>query len=266
MPKLTQVKELMDTVQTLKTEMKGYEEKIRKLERITRDQERRIKLLEEKSEEETPQWEELKEKVDGIQNPDWPTLIQSVEFGQVIQNQQSSLIGRMEEKENKLREDLKEAERRKQNGIIHNIKESESEDNDERIKHDEDKIQEFLDLCGADPGIKPISMFRIGNRSTATTNAAAAPPKPRPIKLIFETEEKKIHVVKKYSFAKREGGANQKEGLKDISLVPDRTKREREEFQKLISERDERTKNGEVNLVIINGKIKEKPRRWNVER
>ena len=84
--------------------------------------------------------------------------------------------------------------------------------------------------------------------------------------MIFETEEKKIHVVKKYSFAKREGDDNQKEGLKDVSLVPDRTKREREEFKKIINERDERTKNGELNLVIINGKIKEKPRSWNAGR
>ena len=207
--------------------MKEQVDKIKTLERIGRDQERRLKLLEEKSEEETPQWKELKDKVDEIQKPDWPTLIESVEFGKVIESQQTSILGRMEEKENKLREDLKEAERRKQNGIIHNIKESESEDNDDRIKHDEDKIQEFLDLCGADPGIKPISMFRIGNRPTAATNPADTPNKPRPLKLIFETEEKKIHVVKKYSFAKREGDDNQKEGLKDVSLVPDRTKRER---------------------------------------
>ena len=175
MPKLTQVKELMDTVKSFKTDlaiMKEQVDKIKTLERIGRDQERRLKLLEEKSEEETPQWKELKDKVDEIQKPDWPTLIESVEFGKVIESQQTSILGRMEEKENKLREDLKEAERRKQNGIIHNIKESESEDNDDRIKHDEDKIQEFLDLCGADPGIKPISMFRIGNRPTAATNPA----------------------------------------------------------------------------------------------
>ena len=95
-------------------------------------------------------------------------------------------------------------------------------------------------------------MFRLGKYSAEATSA-------RPIKLILESEDKKLQVVKKYAFAKRAGSGEQKETLKSIALVPDRTQKEREEYKKLKGELDERTKNGEENLVIINWKIREKP-------
>ena len=49
--------------------------------------------------------------------------------------------------------------------------------------------------------------------------------KARPLKVIFESEEEKLTLVKKYCITKREGSAEQKKSLAEISIVPDRTKR-----------------------------------------
>ena len=69
--------------------------------------------------------------------------------------------------------------------------------------------------------------------------------KARPLKVIFQSEEEKLTLVKKYCITKREGSAEQKKSLAEISIVPDRTIKEREEYKKLNDELEERTQNGE---------------------
>ena len=62
--------------------------------------------------------------MDNITKPDWPTPLETVEVGNVIQSQQN-ILDKIDETENRLRDDQREIERRKQNGIVHNIEESE---------------------------------------------------------------------------------------------------------------------------------------------
>ena len=215
----------------------------------------RLKAAEESKVEAETKLVDIDQKISNLGTPDWPNLLQSSEWGKVVESQQT-ILNRITEAESRIRDDQREIESRKQNGIIHGIPEIDSDDNEVRKTHDSDKVDEFLDLCGVSADVKVASMFRLGSYSAeCLTNS-------RPIKLIFDSEDKKLQVVKKYAYAKRSGNTEQKDGLKPIALVPDRTKKEREEYKKLKGELDERTKNGEENLVIINWKIKEKPRNW----
>lgn len=273
-PKLQEIREVMDTINTLKQEVEGMKpklEKIKLIERLNRDHEQRIKTLEEKSEESAvsreehavrlieEKWLKLDEKVAEITTPDWPTLIESTGLGKVVQSQQS-ILDKITETEKRLRDDQREAERRKPNCIIHNVEESRDADNEERNRHDRIKIDEILHHSGADQDIKIINIFRIGQFGNQVLT------KPRPLKLIFESEEKKLHVVRKYRLTKRSGTQQQKQALGRISIVPDRTLREREEYKILKIELEERTNNGEENLVINNWRVQEKPKRWGERR
>ena len=65
-------------------------------------------------------------------------------------------------------------------------------------------------------------------------------------------------MVKKYCRVKQEGSEEQKESINGISIVPDRTIKEREEYQGLLKELDVKKAKGEKNWVIRNWKLRQK--------
>ena len=166
------------------------------------------------------------------------------------QQPQVNIDAKLEETEQRIREDQREIEIRKKNCIFHNLKELESEDKEQKKAADIEAIESFMSNCGVDE-IRPVFYTRLGTKPQDANKA-------RPLKVVFESEEDKITLVKKYCNAKRYGTQNQKEAMGDITMVPDRTIKEREEYKKLKNELDERTKKGEKNLIIRNFKIRQK--------
>ena len=154
------------------------------------------------------------------------------------------------EAEQRMREDQREVESRKKNCIIHNLKESESEDKDEKKVHDVAAVNSFMENCEVEE-IRPVFYLRLGKKSQEAN-------KIRPLKIIFESEEDKLTLVKKYCRVKREGSEEQKESINGISIVPDRTIKEREEYQGLLKELDVKKAKGEKNWVIRNWKLRQK--------
>ena len=157
---------------------------------------------------------------------------------------------KLEETEQKIREDQREIEIRKKNCIIHNLKEFITEDKEVSKEKDLEALDNLMKDCEAD-GKRPVFCIRLGKKEADANKA-------RPLKVIFEKEEEKMELVKKYCIAKREGSTQQRDVLGGISIVPDRTIKEREEYKKLKLELEERSQKGEKNLVIRNWKIRQK--------
>ena len=114
-------------------------------------------------------------------------------------------------------------------------------------------LDKFMNDCEAN-GKRPVFCVRLGKKPEDANKA-------RPLKVIFESEEDKLSLVKNYCITKREGTVEQKKVIEGISIVPDRTIKEREEYKKLVAELEERSEKGEKNLVIRNYKIRQKSTR-----
>lgn len=149
-----------------------------------------------------------------------------------------------------MREDQREIETRKKNCIIHNLKEVDAGDRDDKKAHDIAAVDSFMKECEVE-GNRPVFYMRLGKKPEDVT-------KIRPLKVIFESEEEKLMLVKKYCSTKRDGSNEQKQAIAGISIVPDRTIKERDEYKKLKNELDGRIQKGEKNLVIRNWKIRQK--------
>lgn len=162
----------------------------------------------------------------------------------------TEIEGRLEEVEIRMRDDQREIELRKKNAIVHNLEEANTQDKEVRKNHDISQVDEFMEKCGAD-GSRPVYYQRLGKIPEDAN-------RPRPLKIVFESEEAKLNLVKRYCHTKRNGTEDEKEGIKNMSIVPDRTQKEREEYKKLRNQLDERVRKGEKNLVIINWKIRQK--------
>ena len=161
-----------------------------------------------------------------------------------------NIEAKLEETQQKIREDQREIEIRKKNCIFHNLKESESEDKDDRKASDKEAVEKFLETCGIED-TQPVFYTRLGSKSEDTH-------KIRPLKVIFESEEEKLNLVKKYCHIKRHGSSEEKQAIGEVTIVPDRTIKEREEYKKLKTELEKRVKEGEKNLFIRNYKIRQK--------
>ena len=161
-----------------------------------------------------------------------------------------NIDAKLEEAEQRMREDQREIETRKKNCIIHNLQETEDEDKDEKRAHDIAAVDSFMNECEVH-GNRPVFYMRLGKKTDDVT-------KTRPLKVIFESEEEKLTLVKKYCRIRREGSEEQKESIKGISIVPDRTIKEREEYQGLLKELDAKKAKGEKNWVIRNWKLRQK--------
>ena len=78
--------------------------------------------------------------------------------------------------------------------------------------------------------------------------------KPRPIKMVLESEESKEKVLRGAKNLKN----RQEGGLNRVFLHQDLTPKEREARKILVTELKERTANGERDLMIVDGKIVKK--------
>lgn len=151
----------------------------------------------------------------------------------------------------KTREDKEEEEeihKRRNCAIIHGLTESTSEEAEDRIDEDCCNIASMLHELECDD-VKVVKTIRLGRRLEGPDV------KPRPVKLILDTEESKDQLLSsaKNLQRKKEGGWNK------IYIHQDLTPRQRQARSMLVKEMKERQSNGERDLIIVNWKI---VKRW----
>ena len=148
-----------------------------------------------------------------------------------------------------LEEKSEEAEknRRKTSVIVHGVQESRASDSEQRIKDDGDVMQEILHHIRCDE-VSVSQIIRLGKRQEGPDM------KPRPIKMVLESEESKDKVLRGAKNLKN----RQERGLNRVFIHQDLTPKEREARKILVMELKDRMVNGERNLTIVNGKIVQK--------
>ena len=145
------------------------------------------------------------------------------------------------------KEEEEEIQKRKTSVIIHGFGESVDPSPDERQKYDNEEMENLLHRLGADT-VSVNKIIRLGKRPE-TSDA-----KPRPMKVVFASEEQKDAVLSraKNVLRKREGALN------GIFMHQDLTMKQRKRRQELVAELKHRQSNGETNLIIANWKIVER--------
>jgi len=162
-------------------------------------------------------------------------------------------VKNQEEKEEEL-----EIKKRVTSVIVHGVAESDETTADQREAEDIDVIAVMMHEIDSDD-VQVTKIVRLGKKPTAATSNDNTP-KPRPIKLVLQSEEQKINVLKgaKNLRLAKEGG------WETVFIHQDLTPKQREARKRLLQEMRERTANGERDLMICNGKIiKRRPRPGN---
>jgi hypothetical protein len=128
--------------------------------------------------------------------------------------------------------------------IIHGMNEPAANESDDRKNEDCDLVQVLLHKLDCDD-ISVKDVTRLGPRPILEDARA------RPMRLMFETEDSKIRVLKRAKNLKeiKEGAWNK------VFIHQDLTPKERELRKVLIQELKERKEKGEKDLMIVNGKI-----------
>lgn len=140
---------------------------------------------------------------------------------------------------------LSEQERRKFNLMIFRVRESNSEEANDRIKYDTDKFNEIMDKdlgLGTNNSIHAIT--RIGKRIRGNDDT-------RPMRVTMKTVEDRKRVLDRI----RELRSNKDDKIVDIFIQPDLSQDEREERKKLRAELISRREAGEKDLSIRRGRI-----------
>jgi len=156
------------------------------------------------------------------------------------------------------KEEETEIQRRVTNVIVHGVAESDATEADEREAEDIDVIASMMHEIDSDE-VKVTKIVRLGKKPIAATSSGSTP-KPRPIKLVLESEEQKIQVLKRAKNLRlaKEGG------WETVFIHQDLTPKQREVRKQLLQEMRERAAKGEGDLMIFNGKIvKRRPRSGN---
>jgi len=132
--------------------------------------------------------------------------------------------------------------------IIHGLMESESEEAEDRIEEDCCSVSSVMHELDCDEA-KVVKTIRLGRRLEGPDM------KPRPVKLVLDTEENKVKVLNaaKNLHRKKEGGWNK------IFIHQDLTPRQRQARSVLVKKLKERQSQGEKDLIIVNWKI---VKRW----
>ena len=137
-------------------------------------------------------------------------------------------------------DDHKEREEIQNNILIFNVPEADSDDED---KEDNQKIEEILNII--EPNINTVTikekMSRMGKRRADAT-------RPRPIKVTLQNQQQKSKILR----ASRKLKDSPK--YKDVNLSQEKTRKEREEYQKLKTELTEKNKEGN-NYVIFKNQV-----------
>ena len=204
-----------------------------------------LRVVEGRVEDNTQDIQKVKEKVEDIQKklPDINTMQASTSMAA-----QDSVF-----------HEIKERENRKNNIVIHGIPELDCDDNLARKKHDIDNLEEILDIVKSRVKQDDIKyMNRIGEKKE----------KDRPLLVCFRKQDQKLQVIENSRLLKNSTRS-------DVSIIPDLTKRQRNEEDALRKEMEKRNAelegedflNSEWRLVGIRGerklvKGKKNPRNW----
>ena len=140
---------------------------------------------------------------------------------------------------------LSEQERRKFNLMIFRVQESNSEEANDRIKHDTDKFNEIMDTnlgLGTNTSIHAIT--RIGKRIRGKDET-------RPMRVTMKTVQDRKRVLDRI----KEMRLNKEDRIVDIFIQPDLSQDERAERKKLRTELMARREAGENDLIIRRGRI-----------
>lgn len=149
-----------------------------------------------------------------------------------------------------------EKNKRKTNVIVHGLPESSAEESVERETDDFGLVGTMLHEIQCDD-VEVGQVVRLGKRSESTSSSESQ--KPRPLKLVFKTEDQKSQVLKSAKNLRRE-----EEGVwKGVFIHADLTMKERDARRKLVSEMKQRKEQGETDLIIAQGRIVKK---WWVSR
>lgn len=152
-----------------------------------------------------------------------------------------------------LQEDLAEQEdikRRKNNVVLHGLREPAGDDADSRKAADDDQIMELFHELGCDD-VSVDSVVRLGKR---TEDEQA---KPRPLLLRMASEEQKDKVLRQSKNLRMKYATEPNR----LFVHQDLTPKQREVRRRLVSELKLRQSNGESNLTIVNGKIVQRKNR-----
>ena len=139
-----------------------------------------------------------------------------------------------------------EIQRRKTSVIAHGVSESDSESTEERIDHDLCQVAAMLHELDSD-GVKVEEVIRLGKRHPESDESS----KPRPLKIVLDTEKNKIQVIRRAKNLrdKKDGG------WEKVFVHQDLTPRQREGRRKLVQTLKTRLSQGEKDLVIYRGEI-----------
>jgi len=146
-------------------------------------------------------------------------------------------------------EELEEKEKRKTSLIIHGIKESNSDESDEREEDDLGVVASMLhELKCESTTMKKV--IRLGKRPEGVGDSSVDV-KSRPIKLVVESVEEKLKIIKSAKNLRmaREGD------WKDVFIHQDLTIKEREQRRKLVRELKDRKEKGETDLILVGERI-----------
>jgi hypothetical protein len=161
------------------------------------------------------------------------------------------LLERNEERQQQLitdKQEQEEIEKRKNCLIVHGVTESVSDKADVRLEDDILKIADMMKEIGVD-SVKVTKVIRLGKKSPSSDEA-----KPRPLKIVTETESQKWELLKSAKNLK-----HSKEGdWSRVYLHPDLTLKQREQRKGLLKEIAERKEKGETDLIIYRGRIVKK--------
>ena len=159
--------------------------------------------------------------------------------------------GQLNQVQTKMSETLleeKEKEKRKNNAIISNISESKLQNSDERMREDREKVADLLRTIVEIEEPEIVNVVRLGK----TDKDGKPRAKPRLLKVVFKSEEKKREVMKKAR------GLN--EGVEDnnkkIFINHDETDAERKAGYELRQKlRAKKQQTGEQDWIIRNGEV-----------
>ena len=144
-----------------------------------------------------------------------------------------------------------EKNRRKTNVIVHGLPESSAQDSAERETDDLGMVSTMLHAIKCDD-VEVGQVVRLGKRPESASSSELQ--KPRPLKLVFRTEDHRTQVLKSAKNLRRE-----EEGVwKGVHIHADLTMKEREARRKLVSEMKQRKEEGETDLIIAQGRIVKK--------
>lgn len=178
----------------------------------------------------------------------------------------------LEEVRNEVREEFKEQhekEKRKNNIVMYNIKESTKNEYNEKLRDDFETCGEIINKELGMSNIEIVEVTRMGRvggtQSEADTNTEADRDergsrriRPRPILVKLRSPGEKWGVI---SQGKRLRNSED-ESMKNVFIAPDLTKKEREHENKLRDELQRKKENGELGWYIKKGELRRNERNF----